>query len=220
MSKIMWDQDGQRIYETGVDHAVLYKKTNGVYSTGVPWNGLISVEESPSGGEPSAMYADNIKYGEVMSKEEFAATIEAYTYPEEFAECDGSKEIAPGVFAGQQTRVPFGLSYRTLIGNDEQGEDYGYKIHIVYNAKAKPSSKPRGTVNESPEAITMSWECSTTPVEVPGGKPTAHLTFDSTKVAKDKMEALEALLYGSESEEAKLPTVEEIIALMGESAAG
>lgn len=220
MSKIMWDRDGQKVYETGVDHGVLYKKTDGVYGAGVPWNGLINIEESPSGGEPSAMYADNIKYGEVMSKEEFGATIEAYTYPEEFAECDGSKELVTGVYAGQQNRVPFGLSYRTLIGNDEKGEDYGYKIHIVYNAKAKPSSKSRGTVNESPEAITMSWECSTTPVTVPGGKPTAHLTFDSTKIDKEKMEALEALLYGSESEEAKLPTVEEIIALMGESAAG
>lgn len=220
MSKIMWDLDGQKIYETGVDHGVLYKKADGAYDAGVPWNGLINVEESPSGGEPSPMYADNIKYGEVMSKEEFAATIEAYTYPDAFAECDGSKEIAKGVFAGQQTRVPFGLSYRTLIGNDEKGEDYGYKIHIVYNAKAKPSSKSRGTVNESPEAITMSWECSTTPVEVPGGKPTAHLTFDSTKVDKEKLKALEDILYGTEEQEAKLPTVEEIIALMGESAAG
>ena len=213
--KIVWDQEGQKLYETGVDRGVLYVKKDGAYGAGVPWNGLISIEESPSGGEPTALYADNVKYLELMSKEEFGATIEAYMYPDEFIECDGSKEIADGVFAGQQTRVPFGLSYRTLIGNDEKGDEYGYKIHIVYNAKAKPSSKSRGTVNESPEATTMSWECSTTPFDVPGGKPTSHLVFDSTKIDAEKMAALEALLYGGESAEAKLPTVEEIITLMG-----
>lgn len=215
MSKIVWDQDGQRTYETGADHAVLYPKAEGgTYPKGVPWNGLINVEESPSGGEATAMYADNIKYGEVMSAEDFGATVEAYTYPKEFEECDGSKEIAPGVYAGQQTRKPFGMSYRTLIGNDIAGEEYGYKLHLVYGAKAKPASKSRQTINESVEAATLSWELTTTPVNVTGGKPTAHLVIDSTVVDAEKMAAIEAILYGSESEEARLPLPDEVAELL------
>lgn len=221
MSTIVWDQEGQKFWETGVDRAVLYKKdTTGDYSIAAPWNGITSIEESPSGGEPTALWADNQKYGEVMSTEEFGATIEAYTYPEEFEECDGSKEIAPGVYAGQQTRKPFGLTYRSLIGNDTDGENHGYKIHIVYNAKAKPSSRSNATINESPEARTLSWEVSTTPVPVPGAKASAHLVFDSTKVAEGKMVALEAILYGTNSEEPRLPLPAEIIELMSAEVSG
>jgi hypothetical protein len=221
MPKLVWDQEGEKLWETGVDKGVIYKKDEtGAYTVSEAWNGLTNVEESPSGGEPTALWADNQKYGEIMSTEEFGGTIEAYMYPDGFNECNGAKEIAPGVFVAQQTRNPFGFTYRSLIGNDTEGENHGYKIHIVYNAKVKPSSVSRSTVNESPEAGTMSWEFSTTPVPVPDAKPTAHLTFDSTKVAKEKMEALEAMLYGSESGEPKLPMPEEIITLMGDSAAG
>lgn len=219
-TKLVWDQDGQKLYETGVDRGVLFPFDNGAYGTGVAWNGLINVNESPSGAEPTALWADNRKYLELISTEEFGFTIEAYMSPEEFDACDGSMEIAPGVYAGQQNRKSFGFSYRTLIGNDADGTDYGYKIHLVYGAKAKPSSRDNATVNDSPEAMTLSWECSTTPVDVPGGKPTAHLVFDSTKVAEGKMAALEALLYGSETEASKMPTIAEIIELMKDSAAG
>lgn len=218
--KLAWDQDGQKLYETGVDRGVLYPMDKGVYGNGVAWNGLINVNESPSGAEPTALWADNRKYLELLSAEEFGYTIEAYMSPEEFDACDGSLEIAPGVFAGQQNRKSFGFSYRTLIGNDAEGTDYGYKIHLVYGSKAKPSGRDNATVNDSPEAMTLSWECSTTPVDVPGGKPTAHIVIDSTKVDADKIASLEKILYGEGETEAKLPTIAELIELMKESAAG
>lgn len=211
--KLVWDQDGQKLYETGVDRGVLYPFDEGQYGAGVAWNGLINVNESPSGAEPTALWADNRKYLELMSAEEFGFTIEAYMSPEEFDPCDGSLELAPGVYAGQQNRKAFGFSYRTLIGNDAEGTEYGYKIHIVYGAKAKPSSRDNATVNDSPEAMTLSWECSTTPIDVPGGKPTSHLVIDSTKAGADKIAALEELLYGGAAD-AKLPTIEEVIELM------
>ena len=219
MSKITWDQSGQKIYETGVDHGVLYlisteTATAGKYTKGVPWNGLINVTESPSGAEPSPIYADNIKYVNLISTEEFGATVEAYTYPEEFAECDGSKELAPGVYAGQQSRKTFGLSYRTKIGNDVDGDNHGYKLHLIYGALAAPSEKAYATINDSPEAITFSWELSTTPVEVKGAKPTACLTIDSTKVDSTKLAALEAKLYGDETNEASLPLPDEVAELL------
>lgn len=218
--KLVWDQDGQKLYETGVDRGVLYVLDNGVYGAGVAWNGLQNVNESPSGAEPTALWADNKKYLELISTEEFGFTIEAYMSPEEFDVCDGSMEIAPGVYAGQQNRKGFGFSYRTLIGSDTEGTEHGYKIHIVYGAKAKPSSRDNSTVNDSPEAMTLSWECSTTPVDVPGGKPTAHIVIDSTRTSAEAIAALENMLYGGESAEAKLPTIEELISLMNESAAG
>lgn len=218
-NKLVWDQEGQKLYETGVDRGVLFPYDNGAYTKGVAWNGLTAVNESPSGAEPTPLWADNRKYLELISTEEFGFTIEAYMSPEEFDACDGSLEIAPGVYAGQQNRKSFGFSYRTLIGNDAEGTDYGYKIHLVYGAKAKPSSRDNATVNDSPEARTLSWECSTTPVDVPGGKPTAHLVIDSTKVDAEKLAALEAILYGGEAE-AKLPTIAEVIELLKESTAG
>lgn len=196
MSKIVWDQTGERLYETGVEKGVLYPYSNSAYASGVAWNGLTAVTESPSGAEPTALYADNIKYLNLMSNEEFGATIEAYTYPDEFAACDGSASIAPGVVIGQQKRSTFGLSYVTKLGNDTDGVDYGYKIHLIYGALASPSEKGYATVNDSPEAITFSWEVSTTPVEVPGFKPTASVTIDSTKVDATELAALEAILYG------------------------
>lgn len=199
MAKLVWDKTGERFYETGVDHGVLYPYSEGTYQTGVAWNGLVNVTESPSGAEPSPIYADNIKYVNLISAEEFGATIEAYTYPDEFAVCDGSKELAPGVYAGQQARQTFGLCYRTKIGNDTDGEDHGYKLHLIYGALAAPSERAYATVNDSPEAITFSWEVSTTPVEITGGKPTACLTIDSTKVNAAKLEALEKKLYGDET---------------------
>ncbi len=225
MAKISWDVEGQKYYEAGVDQGVLFVKNGegGKYANGVPWYGLINVEESPSGGEATALWADNRKYGEVMSTEEFAANIEAYYYPDEFEECDGSKEIAPGVFAGQQSRIPFGFTYRTKIGNDTMGENAGYKIHLVYNAKAKPASRANNTINESVEARTLSWECSTTPVaitKIEDAKPTAHLVIDSTKTDANKLKALEELLYGTESKEPTLPSPDEVIELVGVAAAG
>ena len=213
MAKITWDQTGEKIYETGVDHGVLYPQVSGAYPKGVAWNGLINVSENPSGAEPSPIYADNIKYVNLMSAEEFGATVEAYTYPDEFAACDGSKSLAEGVYIGQQSRTPFGMCYRTKIGNDVNGEDYGYKLHLIYGALASPSEKAYATVNDSPEAITFSWELSTTPVNVTGGKPTASLTIDSTKADSAKLKALEAILYGGESEEARLPLPDEIATL-------
>ena len=218
MSKIVWDQTGERLYETGVKQGVLYPMTDGAYSTGVAWNGLTAVTESPSGAEPTPLYADDIKYLNLMSAEEFGATIEAYTYPDEFMACDGSAEIATGVTIGQQARNKFGLSYVTTIGNDVDGNAHGYKIHIIYGAQASPSEKAYATINDSPEAITFSWEVTTTPVNVTGFKPTASLVVDSTKVTADKMKALEAKLYGSESEEAMLPLPDEIIELVGTAA--
>lgn len=218
MSKLVWDQTGQRYYETGVDRGVLYVQESGAYPKGVAWNGLISVTESPSGAEATPIYADNIKYLNLTSAEEFGASIEAYTYPDEFAQCDGGAEIAIGVMIGQQARKTFGLCYRTLLGNDVDGSDHGYKLHLIYGALAAPSEKAYSTVNDTPEAMTLSWELTTTPVSVNGFKPTACVTIDSTKVDAEKLAALEAVLYGSESEEARLPLPDEIVTLIGTAA--
>lgn len=215
MSKIVWDAVGEHIFETGVRNGVLYlKDETGAYNTGVAWNGLTSVSESPEGAEPTDLYADDIKYLTLMSAENFKATIEAYTYPVEFEECDGSASIANGVVIGQQARKPFGLCYRTSIGNDTDGNEHGYKLHIVYGCLASPSEKQYSTINDSPEAITFSWEVSTTPVNVTGKKPTATLIIDSTKADKAKLTALEAILYGSDSTEPRLPLPDEITTLM------
>lgn len=219
MSKIIWDKAGEHIYETGVDHGVLYPTLNGKYQSGVAWNGLTSVSESPSGAESTGQYADNIKYLNLISAEEFGATIEAFTYPDEFSVCDGSAEPVKGVMIGQQTRRPFGLCYRTLIGNDLAGTEYGYKLHLIYGATASPSERAYSTVNDSPEAITFSWEVTTTPVEVPGYKPTASLTVDSTKVAPANMAKLEDILYGTADAEPRLPMPQEVIDLIGSSKA-
>lgn len=213
MSALVWDQSSERLYETGVDRGVLYPVTNNAYGTGVAWNGLTAVNESPSGAEPSDIYADNIKYLTLRSAEAYGATIEAYTYPDEFAECDGSATVATGVTIGQQIRKSFGLCYRTLVGNDTDGQDHGYKLHLIYGCTASPSEKSYQTVNDSPEAITFSWEVSTTPVNVEGHKPTAQLIVDSTKVDKAKLATLEAQLYGGESSDPKLPTPAEVIAI-------
>ena len=215
MSKIVWDAIGEHTFETGVRNGVLYlKDAQGDYNTGVAWNGLTSVSESPEGAEPTDLYADDIKYLTLMSAENFKATIEAYTYPVEFEECDGSATIANGVVIGQQSRKPFGLCYRTAIGNDTDGNEHGYKLHIVYGCQASPSEKQYSTINDSPEAITFSWEVNTTPVNVTGKKPTATLIIDSTKADKAKLTALEAILYGSESTEPRLPLPDEIATLM------
>lgn len=214
MAKLTWDDTGKRFYETGVKQGVLYPQAEGgTYPKGVAWNGLISVTESPSGAEPTPLYADDIKYLNLVSAEEYGATIEAYTYPDEFAECDGSAELVPGVTVGQQNRKTFGLSYKTTLGNDVAGNEYGYKLHLIYGAMAAPSEKGYATINDSPEAITFSWEVSTTPVSVTGLKPTASITIDSTKVDKSKLAKLEAILYGGESE-ARLPLPDEIATLM------
>ena len=213
MSALVWDQTTQKLYETGVDRGVIYPVTNNAYGTGVAWNGLTAVNESPSGAEPSDIYADNTKYLTLRSAETFGATIEAYTYPDEFAECDGSAQVATGVTIGQQPRKSFGLCYRTLVGNDTDGQDHGYKLHLIYGCTASPSEKSYQTVNDSPEAITFSWEVSTTPVNVEGHKPTAQLIVDSTKVDAAKLATLEAQLYGGESAEPKLPTPAEVIAI-------
>ena len=201
MSKLVWDKTGEKLYETGVDRGVLYKYDSAqqTYGAGVAWNGLTAVNESPSGAEPNALYADNIKYLNLMSAEEYGFTIEAYTYPDEFEECDGSKELTPGVYIGQQTRKMFGFCYRTLIGNDTDSTEHGYKLHLVYNCLASPSERSHATVNDSPDATTLSWEVSTTPVEIKNAKPTACLTIDSTKVDAAKLELLEAKLYGGEN---------------------
>lgn len=222
--KIVWDADSQRLYETGVNHGVIYPKdTTGKYSGGVAWNGLISVTENPSGAEATPLYADNIKYLNLRSAEDFSATVEAYTYPHEFAICDGSAEIAKGVKIGQQARKPFGLCYRTIVGNDAEGEDYGYKLHLIYGAEAAPSSKGYQTVNDSPEAITFSWELSTTPINIPGFKPSATIVIDSTEVDPEKLAALEDILYGKdgtgESDTGtapRLPLPDEIATLFAE----
>ena len=215
MSKIVWDAIGEHTFETGVRNGVLYLQgAEGTYNTGVAWNGLTSISESPEGAEATDLYADDIKYLTLMSAENFKATIEAYTYPPEFEECDGSATIAKGVVIGQQSRKPFGLCYRTSIGNDTDGNEHGYKLHIVYGCQASPSEKQYSTINDSPEAITFSWEVNTTPVNVNGKKPTATLTIDSTKADKAKLTALEAILYGAESTEPRLPMPDEIAALM------
>lgn len=210
MSKLTWDSTGERYYETGVKMGVLYPQTAGKYPKGVAWNGLTAVTESPSGAEASPFYADDIKYLNLMSAEEFGATVEAYMYPDEFAECNGEGSLAEGVSIGQQTRKAFGMCYRTILGNDTDGNDHGYKIHIIYGALAAPSEKAYATVNESPEPITLSWELTTTPVAVAGHKPTATLTIDSTKVDAGKLAALEAKLYGTDEEEPSLPLPDEI----------
>lgn len=215
MAKLIWDNTGDRLYETGVDHGVLYVQEAGEYPKGVAWNGLTAVTESPSGAEANPLYADNIKYLNLMSAEEFGATIEAYTYPKEFEACDGSAEIATGVTIGQQARKAFGMCYRTVLGNDVENNDYGYKLHLIYGALAAPSEKAYATINDSPEAITFSWEVTTTPVNVTGFKPTASVTIDSTTTDATKLAALEAILYGSDSEEARLPLPDEIIELIG-----
>lgn len=228
MAKLVWDADGSRLYETGTRNGVLYPKTgtNGKYDTGVAWNGLTAVTENPSGAEETALYADDIKYLSLYSKEDFGFTIEAYTYPDEWAVCDGSAEIAGGVLAAQQARVGFGLCYRTVLGNDAAGEDYGYKLHLIYGAKASPSSKSYATINDSPEAITFSWECTTVPVAVDDGevgvgvKPTSIITIDSTKADETKLKALEAILYGTnegtgtQATDPRLPLPNEVIRLM------
>lgn len=211
MAKLVWDKTGERLYETGVSHGVLYvQDSTGAYPAGVAWNGLTAVTESPSGAEATPLYADDIKYLELRSAEEFGATIEAYTYPKEFEACDGSAELAEGVTIGQQDRKAFGLCYRTIVGNDVKKNDLGYKLHLIYGATASPSEKGYQTVNDSPEAITFSWEVTTTPINVDGFKPTSSLTIDSTKVDETKLAALEAKLYGTESAEATLPTPDEV----------
>ena len=218
MAKIKWDETGEKIYETGVKNGVLYlPDETGAYVKGVAWNGLTAVTESPSGAESTPLYADDIKYVELFSAEEFGATLECYTYPDEFAECDGSAEVAPGVIIGQQNRKTFGLCYRTTLGNDVKGNEFGYKLHLIYGAKASPSEKSYSTINDSPEAITFSYEITTTPVNVTGHKPTACLTINSTKVEAGKLQQLEALLYGGDSAEAKLPLPDEVINLLKSS---
>ena len=214
MAKLVWDQTGERLYETGVKNCVLYVQNNGQYPEGTAWNGITNISESPSGGEPSPLYADDIKYLNLMSTEELGGSIEAYTYPEEFAQCDGSDVLADGVYIGQQPRKSFGLAYKTTLGNDVLNNEYGYKLHLIYGCLATPSEKAYATINDSPEAITMSWEFSTTPVNVTGKKPTASITIDSTKVDQTKLAALEEILFGSDSTEARLPLPDEVAQLM------
>lgn len=229
MSAIVWDKTGERIYESGVDHGVLYPQDDtGAYAGGVAWNGLIGITESPSGAESNPQYADNIKYLDLMSAEEFGATIEAYMYPVEFEECDGTAEVAPGVTIGQQNRKTFGMSYRTKVGNDVAGQDYGYKLHLFWGAKASPSEKNFQTINDSPEATTFSWEVTTTPVVLttinPKTKkvynPTASMVVNSTKVDATKLAALEKILYGDTESEPRLPTPDEVIAIFAPAETG
>lgn len=227
MSKIVWDKTGDHLYETGVKQGVIYpQSTGGTYSKGVAWNGLTAVTESPSGAEATALYADDIKYLNLLSVEEFGATVEAYTYPDEFAECDGSAEIATGVSIGQQKRKAFGMCYKTTLGNDVDGNEHGYKLHIIYGAMAAPSEKGYATINDSPEAITFSWELTTTPVSVTGAKPTASLVIDSTKANPTKLKALEEILYGKDgtgdggsvgAADPRLPLPDEIAELMADA---
>ena len=223
MSKLVWDKTGERYYETGVKNGVLYPiQSNGTYSKGVAWNGLTAVTESPSGAENTPLYADDIKYLNLVSAEEFGATVEAYTYPDEFAECDGSASIADGVMIGQQARKIFGMSYKTTVGNDVDGNSHGYKLHLIYGATASPSEKAYATINDSPEAITFSWEIATTPVNVTGFKPTASLVIDSTKADPVKLASLEEILYGkdptnvgaSDGVDPRLPLPDEIATIM------
>lgn len=224
MSALVWDATSQHLYETGVDHGVLYRLDDqNAYNNAYAWNGLTAVNESPSGADETKLWADNIKYLSMRAAEEFGGTIEAYTYPDEFAECDGSKELVPGLYAGQQNRQPFGLCYRTVLGNDTQLNDYGYKLHLVYGCTCNPSEKAYATINDSPDAITFSWEFSTTPVPVTAianVKPTASLTIDSTKVNASKLEDLEAKLYGTNSSDAYLPLPDEVITTLGLTSAG
>lgn len=215
MSKLVWDQTGERLYETGVKKGVLYvQDSGGTYPKGVVWNGLTTVTESPSGAEATPLYADDIKYLNLMSTEELGGTIEAYTYPDEFAECDGSASIATGVLIGQQPRKTFGMTYTTTLGNDVDSNAHGYKLHLIYGALASPSEKSYSTINDSPEAITFSWEFSTTPVNVAGFKPTANIVIDSTKATPEKLAALEKILYGDTETEARLPLPDEVASIM------
>ena len=212
MSKIVWDQTGERLYETGVRNGVLYpRSTTGTYPRGVAWNGLTAVTESPTGAEATPLYADDIKYLNLLSNEEFGATVEAYTYPDEFAECDGSAELSPGVMIGQQARKAFGLAYRTVLGNDTEYNDHGYKLHIIYNALAAPSEKAYATINDSPEAITFSWELTTSPENVTGHKPTASIVIDSTKVDAAKLKLLEDQLFGVTADATAKPPVTAVV---------
>lgn len=212
MSKIVWDQTGERLYETGVRNGVLYpRSTTGTYPLGVAWNGLTAVTESPTGAEATPLYADDIKYLNLLSNEEFGATVEAYTYPDEFAECDGSAELSPGVMIGQQSRKAFGLAYRTVLGNDIKHNDHGYKLHIIYNALAAPSEKAYATINDSPEAITFSWELTTSPENVTGHKPTASIVIDSTKVDAAKLKLLEDQLFGVTEDATAEPPVTAVV---------
>ena len=211
MSKLVWDQTGERLYETGVRQGVLYlQAAGGTYPKGVAWNGLTNITETPSGAEATALYADDIKYLNLISAEELSGTIEAYTYPDDFAECDGSASLTAGVYIGQQDRKSFGLCYRTTLGNDVESNAHGYKLHLIYGALASPSEKSYGTINDSPEAITFSWEFNTTPVNVTGHKPTASITIDSTKVDAEKLAALEKILYGDTDVEPRLPLPDEV----------
>ena len=214
MAKLVWDEIGERLYETGVSHGVVYPQVSGAYPKGAAWSGLTAVNEAPEGAEPNAMYADNIKYLNILSAEDFKATIEAYMYPDEFKECIGEKEMVEGVSVGQQVHKPFGFSYQTLVGNDTENTAHGYKIHLVYGCLAAPSSVDRQSVNDSPEAATFSWEVSTTPVAVNGFEPTATLVLDSTKLGIKKMAAIEKVLYGDASTEARLPLPDEVKTLL------
>lgn len=216
--KLVWDQVGEKFYETGVDRGVLFPMVDGKYGDGEAWNGLMSVDEQPSGAEPTPLYANNRKYIELMSAEEFGMTIGAYTFPAGFRQCIGVKEMAPGVYVAQQNRVPFGMAYRTLIGNDTKKNAYGYKIHLVYGATAKPAEKSNKTVNESPEAAELSWECTTTAVDIPNCQPSAHIEIDSTKIAADKLKAIEDILYGTETVASRLPMPNELATLLGDAA--
>ena len=218
MSKLVWDQTTEKLYETGIEQVALYKQVAGAYPKGVAWNGITALNLSPSGAEPTPLYANNRKYITLMSVEELGGTIEAYTYPEEWEECDGSAEAAPGVYIGQQARATFGLVGKTLIGNDTDGTTHGYKLHLIYGCLASPAEESHATVNDSPEAVTFSWEFSTTPVEVAGYAATSYLCIDSTKVDAAKLAELEAKLYGSESEEAQLPLPGEVLSMLKESA--
>lgn len=220
MAKLVWDETGKRLYETGVSQGVLYPQSGGTYPNGVAWNGLTAVTESPSGAEATPLYADNIKYLNLFSAEEFGATIEAYTYPDEFMACDGSAQIAKGAYIGQQNRKQFGMCYKTLLGNDVDANDHGYKLHIIYGAMASPSEKAYATVNDSPEAITFSWEITTTPVNVTGYEPTASIVINSTKCDPTKLADLEEILYGSAEEEPRLPLPNEIVTVLGAAGAG
>lgn len=214
--KIKWDETGKRLYETGTDRGVLYPQAqDGTYPKGVAWNGLTGVTESPSGADPNDIYADNIKYLSIRAAEDFGATVTCYTYPDEWLQCDGSAEVIPGVTIGQQTRLPFGMSFRSILGNDVKSNDYGYKLHLIYNATASPSERAYATVNDSPEAIEFSYELTTTPIGINGHKPIASMAIDSTKVDADKLAALEQILYGTGDTDARLPLPDEVISILG-----
>ena len=218
---LVWDETGKKLFETGVSNVALYPQdTTGVYGAGVAWNGVTNISESPSGAEATTLWANNGKYLNLYSVEEYASSIEAYTYPDEFAECDGSAEIAKGVSIGQQTRKSFGLAYKTLVGSDTDGNDHGYKLHLVYGCKAAPSERSHATVNDSPEALSFSWEISTTPVSVTGHKPTASVEIDSTKVNAEKLAAFEKILFGSDTAAARLPLPDEVAELFADSSVG